>query len=146
MKAKTHGSFQAYNVDKEILEEGTQDQLKREWLLFKQLNRINEAQSVGSPLFINSVDCLEVNLWPEIVKDEGFKKKIKDVEKNAEESIQAIRQNDPRVDYSDEKEHILFAVARDKFKILMEIMDKKNLLPIKKANFYELDQEETGKI
>lgn len=141
MKAKIPSSASAYDVNKGIMEEGAQDQLKREWILFKQIDRINEAQSVGSPLFVHCVECLEVNLWPEIKKNDEFKAALEKIEADGLKAIKRLRKNDPRIDYDEERSIIFSKVSKNKLKILMEIMDKGKLFPMKKASFHEDDKE-----
>jgi len=132
-------------IDKGILEESSQEQIEREWLLFKQINRINEAQSVGSMYFIAAIETLEINLWPELMRNPPFKTKLDEINKSFEEEIKKIRPSSREMDPAEKKDMVLFWAAKEKFKLLMMLMDKENLLPIRKANYYELESEKEEK-
>jgi len=110
--------------------EGSHERVRRNWLLLKQMNRINESQSVGSQFFISCVDNLEINLWPELSKSDNkiFMEKLSKIEKMTKESIKMVRPNSINEDHTEDVNMILFRSTKDKFRVLMELMDKEGLL------------------
>ncbi len=130
-------------VDRGLIEESAQEQIEREWLLFKQINRINEAQSVGSMFFIAAVETLEINLWPELQRsmNKDFRENIVSIETKLQKEVSLIRPTSRGLDPREKRNMLLFEAAKSKFKILMLLMDKENLLPIKKANYYEMENQ-----
>lgn len=130
-------------VDRGLVEESAQEQIEREWLLFKQINRINEAQSVGSMFFVSAIEALEINLWPELHRagNKDFTAQITTIETELQKQVSTIRATPRGLDPLEMRNMLLFNAGKEKFKILMLLMDKENLLPIKKANYYEIESE-----
>lgn len=126
-------------MEKDHVEERSGEKIERQDLLFKQINRINESHSLGLSNFIAAVENLEINLVPEINKSTKTEENLKKLDEWYKKTLEKSKQNKDHYVSSDTINSILFEFSKAKFKILMLLMDEKSMLPIKHADYYDLD-------
>lgn len=126
-------------MEKDHVDERAGEKIERQDLLFKQINRINEAHSLGLSNFIAAVENLEINLTPEINKNKATQRDLKKLDTWYDKALKEAKNNKDQFVSRDSLDSILFQFSKAKFKILMLLMDDKGMLPIKHADYYDLD-------
>jgi hypothetical protein len=137
----------------DLLGEKLDSKIGYSWLVYQQVNRINQALTFGEiPSFISGVESLEVMFYQMIVKDPKIatisdKGKIKhttylkyltDLEEEFTKKLEDLKKGRyiPH-EAGDKTMALAYLRAKEKFRMLMLLMDELGLLPAKTTTYRE---------
>jgi hypothetical protein len=116
-----------------ILDQGISVNLDYPKLLFWQIDRIARLTTELDARCIKGVDVLEALLTPH--HDDEYKAKALEIKKHYAEELKSHSRGG-RIDY-ESRSHLDFEKAMRKFRALMELVSRKNLLPEKEGEYEE---------